>query len=117
MSRMRANPIRSAACGAAVCVSLIGAYSIRQRVALRAHAFDAPASAAAAPTGYPVGLDYPNRIIERRSKQEGYVPKSVPTVTCPHGLSSCYSKRRRSESNRRIEVLQTSALPLGYGAN
>src|SRR5256885_1451275 len=25
-------------------------------------------------------------------------------------------KRRRSESNRRIEVLQTSALPLGYGA-
>src|SRR6266576_2391865 len=24
--------------------------------------------------------------------------------------------RRRSESNRRIEVLQTSALPLGYGA-
>src|SRR5207253_4373601 len=26
-------------------------------------------------------------------------------------------ERRRSESNRRIEVLQTSALPLGYGAN
>src|SRR5256885_17220617 len=25
-------------------------------------------------------------------------------------------ERRRSESNRRIEVLQTSALPLGYGA-
>src|SRR3989475_6138154 len=25
-------------------------------------------------------------------------------------------QRRRSESNRRIEVLQTSALPLGYGA-
>ena len=25
-------------------------------------------------------------------------------------------KRRRSESNRRMEVLQTSALPLGYGA-
>jgi hypothetical protein len=30
----------------------------------------------------------------------------------PLGLS----ERRRSESNRRIEVLQTSALPLGYGA-
>src|SRR2546426_4011727 len=26
------------------------------------------------------------------------------------------AQRRRSESNRRIEVLQTSALPLGYGA-
>ena len=26
------------------------------------------------------------------------------------------SERRRSESNRRMEVLQTSALPLGYGA-
>ena len=25
-------------------------------------------------------------------------------------------ERRRSESNRRMEVLQTSALPLGYGA-
>src|SRR5882672_1908656 len=25
-------------------------------------------------------------------------------------------ERRRSESNRRVEVLQTSALPLGYGA-
>jgi hypothetical protein len=25
-------------------------------------------------------------------------------------------KRRRSESNRRIKVLQTSALPLGYAA-
>jgi hypothetical protein len=31
-------------------------------------------------------------------------------------LSSCGSQRRRSESNRRMEVLQTSALPLGYGA-
>src|SRR2546426_10367206 len=30
--------------------------------------------------------------------------------------SRCGRKRRRSESNRRIEVLQTSALPLGYGA-
>src|SRR5437867_10924622 len=27
-----------------------------------------------------------------------------------------FTERRRSESNRRIEVLQTSALPLGYGA-
>ena len=27
-----------------------------------------------------------------------------------------HQERRRSESNRRIEVLQTSALPLGYGA-
>jgi hypothetical protein len=25
-------------------------------------------------------------------------------------------QRRRADSNRRIEVLQTSALPLGYGA-
>src|SRR3989442_5839525 len=40
------------------------------------------------------------------------------------GLANAYApigngelgERRRSESNRRIEVLQTSALPLGYGA-
>jgi hypothetical protein len=25
-------------------------------------------------------------------------------------------ERRRADSNRRMEVLQTSALPLGYGA-
>src|SRR2546425_11135014 len=31
-------------------------------------------------------------------------------------IAPCPPKRRRSESNRRIEVLQTSALPLGYGA-
>jgi hypothetical protein len=31
-------------------------------------------------------------------------------------LRACGSERRRSESNRRMEVLQTSALPLGYGA-
>src|SRR2546426_7169589 len=33
-----------------------------------------------------------------------------------HGTSYWLNERRRSESNRRIEVLQTSALPLGYGA-
>jgi hypothetical protein len=37
-------------------------------------------------------------------------------VSRTEALSSCGSKRRRSESNRRMEVLQTSALPLGYGA-
>ena len=31
--------------------------------------------------------------------------------------NSLSRERRRSESNRRIEVLQTSALPLGYGAS
>src|SRR5438309_6259733 len=31
-------------------------------------------------------------------------------------IPRCPRERRRSESNRRIEVLQTSALPLGYGA-
>src|SRR2546426_12042187 len=34
----------------------------------------------------------------------------------PCELTHCPRERRRSESNRRIEVLQTSALPLGYGA-
>src|SRR2546425_5505782 len=34
----------------------------------------------------------------------------------PACVSACSTERRRSESNRRIEVLQTSALPLGYGA-
>src|SRR5207245_7209626 len=33
-----------------------------------------------------------------------------------HPLTRSRVERRRSESNRRIEVLQTSALPLGYGA-
>src|SRR3989441_11277504 len=36
--------------------------------------------------------------------------------TLPPLRDCCAAKRRRSESNRRIEVLQTSALPLGYGA-
>src|SRR5256884_3270890 len=40
-----------------------------------------------------------------------------PARNDPHGPPPCAAKRRRSESNRRIEVLQTSALPLGYGAN
>src|SRR2546426_10412014 len=31
-------------------------------------------------------------------------------------LSFLFFERGRAESNRRIEVLQTSALPLGYGA-
>src|SRR2546422_870148 len=39
-----------------------------------------------------------------------------PARNDPHGPPPCAAKRRRSESNRRIEVLQTSALPLGYGA-
>jgi hypothetical protein len=33
-----------------------------------------------------------------------------------HEGADLLRERRRSESNRRIEVLQTSALPLGYGA-
>ena len=32
------------------------------------------------------------------------------------GSVAAILKRRRSESNRRIKVLQTSALPLGYAA-
>ena len=32
------------------------------------------------------------------------------------GLAHASPERRRADSNRRIEVLQTSALPLGYGA-
>src|SRR5437763_16208491 len=31
-------------------------------------------------------------------------------------IRALLNERRRSESNRRIEVLQTSVLPLGYGA-
>ena len=43
----------------------------------------------------------------------GKVPRFVPRST----FGQCgFAQRRRSESNRRIEVLQTSALPLGYGA-
>src|SRR5437667_5507682 len=38
-------------------------------------------------------------------------------IACSAGTPDVSKRqRRRSESNRRIEVLQTSALPLGYGA-
>src|SRR2546426_5845448 len=38
-------------------------------------------------------------------------------IACGAGTPNVSKRqRRRSESNRRIEVLQTSALPLGYGA-
>src|SRR6266516_4955330 len=38
-------------------------------------------------------------------------------IACGAGTPDVSKRqRRRSESNRRIEVLQTSALPLGYGA-
>src|SRR5437667_10630801 len=38
-------------------------------------------------------------------------------IACGGGTPNVSKRqRRRSESNRRIEVLQTSALPLGYGA-
>ena len=40
----------------------------------------------------------------------------VPTGTSKGPATGGPLKRRRSESNRRMEVLQTSALPLGYGA-
>ena len=33
------------------------------------------------------------------------------------GGDFCFDLRRRADSNRRIKVLQTSPLPLGYGAN
>jgi hypothetical protein len=42
-------------------------------------------------------------------------PKKMPERTLGH-VRCCATKRRRTESNRRMEVLQTSALPLGYGA-
>ena len=41
--------------------------------------------------------------------------KKVPERTLGH-VTGCGIERRRTESNRRMEVLQTSALPLGYGA-
>ena len=42
--------------------------------------------------------------------------KSIVFAVSPLAQSSTQSWRRRPESNRRIEVLQTSALPLGYAA-
>src|SRR5436309_12520791 len=52
---------------------------------------------------------------------ETSLSRSLYARKCAQGCgrkrgSRCGAKRRRSESNRRIEVLQTSALPLGYGA-
>ena len=50
------------------------------------------------------------------------IDKTFPLPFRPDGLvldqdqEDLRQERRRSESNRRIEVLQTSALPLGYGA-
>jgi NAD-dependent dihydropyrimidine dehydrogenase PreA subunit len=45
--------------------------------------------------------------------------KTLPKLLGPlarAALSLCDTKRRGTESNRRMEVLQTSALPLGYRA-
>src|SRR5216117_696565 len=50
------------------------------------------------------------------SPSRSYMPENVPQGCGRKRGSRCGAKRRRSESNRRIEVLQTSALPLGYGA-
>jgi hypothetical protein len=48
-----------------------------------------------------------------------FFPITLPEVkraSIMEALSARGLQRRRSESNRRMEVLQTSALPLGYGA-
>src|SRR6188508_3308259 len=47
---------------------------------------------------------------------DGAKPSQDEGPACEAGPKSLRRERRRSESNRRIEVLQTSALPLGYGA-
>src|SRR2546427_8245661 len=60
-----------------------------------------------------------------QSHEARSLPSSTPaSLDCVTTGSNAYApigngelgERRRSESNRRIEVLQTSALPLGYGA-
>ncbi len=47
-------------------------------------------------------------------RAQGANPKFMRT---PRVLREEGRKRRRADSNRRMEVLQTSALPLGYGAD
>jgi hypothetical protein len=55
----------------------------------------------------------PGCLASRRASQKASMKRKVsPTEILNH----CATQRRRSESNRRMEVLQTSALPLGYGA-
>jgi hypothetical protein len=47
----------------------------------------------------------------------GEIERGAALASCTAPLPRRPSEqRRRSESNRRMEVLQTSALPLGYGA-
>ena len=56
---------------------------------------------------------------DRRRELVQILPKTFANekrASDVEALSVCGSERRRSESNRRMEVLQTSALPLGYGA-
>ena len=110
---MRANPTGSKGRPVARqrCVTLIPAYSVRQSVALREPALDAPVSAQLA--------DKISSLlrVSKESKARGLCSQNCSQSHVPNRVSSCRSKRRRSESNRRIEVLQTSALPLGYGAN
>ena len=57
--------------------------------------------------------DYPNPNPNPSFHRE---PDGLRSLELCTGRSNTYGERRRSESNRRMEVLQTSALPLGYGA-
>ncbi len=51
---------------------------------------------------------------ERAGASESIEPKSIATHSCPQKPQAM--NRRGRESNPRIAVLQTAALPLGYPA-
>src|SRR6266850_2070593 len=54
---------------------------------------------------------------EPRNREQRTRRRGVGTaILLAESRNASCRERRRSESNRRIEVLQTSALPLGYGA-
>src|SRR5689334_11017629 len=63
-----------------------------------------------------IRLEYTlQRIYLSRHIKRGRCPTKSPSQRSgTYGV--CGTERRRTESNRRMEVLQTSALPLGYGA-
>ncbi len=57
-----------------------------------------------------------NTAAARSVSNKGVLPFTIFRAQSVPAELTAETERRRSESNRRMEVLQTSALPLGYGA-
>ena len=89
---------------AAVLVAGPGAFPCPAASADRLHAHAGVEAGAREEVGHPFGRPLKRDVDNRRSRRTFPQPRIARDW------------RRRSESNRRIKVLQTSALPLGYAA-